>query len=149
MTNHSYHVSLTWQHDRLGELTSPELNQPLPVATPPNFPKGIEGIWSPEHLYTAAVSSCFMTTFLAIAENSKLEFVSFSCDAEGVLTDADNKFRMSEVVLRPHLVITDEAHLDKAHRILLKSEQACLITRSINATVHLNPMVEVVESATA
>jgi len=45
----------------------PELNKDagsfIEVATLPEFPKGIPGIWSPEHLFTAAVSSCLMTTF--------------------------------------------------------------------------------------
>jgi len=53
---------------------SSELDESLDVATPPQFPKGIERVWSPEHLFTAAVNSCLMTTFLSIAENSKLEF---------------------------------------------------------------------------
>ncbi len=52
--------------------SSPVLNTKIEVATPPEFPKGIAGIWSPEHLLVAAVSSCLMTTFLAVAENSKL-----------------------------------------------------------------------------
>lgn len=42
----------------------------IEVATPPEFPKGIPGMWSPEHLFTAAVSGCLMTTFLSIAEKS-------------------------------------------------------------------------------
>jgi organic hydroperoxide reductase OsmC/OhrA len=52
-------------------MSSPELNNKIEVATPPQFPKGVQGIWSPEHLFTAPVNSCFMTTFLAIAENSR------------------------------------------------------------------------------
>ncbi|MCX6295380.1 MAG: OsmC family peroxiredoxin, partial [Bacteroidetes bacterium] len=83
MEPHNYNVDLNWISDRKGEISSPELNAKIEVATPPQFPKGIEGIWSPEHLFTAAVNSCFMTTFLSIAENSKLEFVTFSCNAKG------------------------------------------------------------------
>ena len=68
-------------------MCSPELNKKnsvcIEVATPPEFPKGIAGIWSPEHLFVAAISGCLMTTFLAIAENSTLEFTSFSCQAKG------------------------------------------------------------------
>jgi organic hydroperoxide reductase OsmC/OhrA len=33
----------------------------------------------------AQINSCFMTTFLAIAENSKLEFVHFDSKATGKL----------------------------------------------------------------
>ncbi|PAM96819.1 osmotically inducible protein OsmC, partial [Flavobacterium sp. IR1] len=89
MEAHKYHVDLEWKMDRKGEISSPVLDQKVEVATPPEFPKGMAEIWSPEHLFTAAVSSCFMTTFLAIAENSKLEFESLTCPAEGVLDKKD------------------------------------------------------------
>ena len=98
MDAHYYHVDVNWQVDRKGSLCSPELskeNAPcIEVATPPEFPKGMPGIWSPEHLFTAAISSCLMTTFLSIAENSKLNFSSFSCPAKGKLENVDGKFMM-------------------------------------------------------
>ena len=73
-----YEVDLVWQSDRKGTISSPVLSNTIEVATPPEFPKGMPGIWSPEHLLVAAVNSCYMTTFLAIAENSKLPFVSLN-----------------------------------------------------------------------
>ncbi|MES1225955.1 MAG: OsmC family peroxiredoxin, partial [Bacteroidota bacterium] len=66
-TTHYYEVKLNWESDRKGLMSSPVLNSSIEVATPPEFPKGIHGIWSPEHLLVAAVNSCMMTTFLAIA----------------------------------------------------------------------------------
>jgi len=84
MDKHVFNVNINWTRDRKGMMCSPELHKKetnetncIEVATPPQFSSGIPNIWSPEHLFTAAVSSCLMTTFLAIAENSKLEFLSF------------------------------------------------------------------------
>ena len=146
MEEHIYKVDLQWRSERKGEISSPNLNQIIEVATPPEFPKGIEGLWSPEHLYTAAVSSCFMTTFLAIAENSNLEFHSFSCPAKGKLSKSEGRFVMSIIVLEPVLVIKHGQDLDKAGRMLEKAEKACLITNSIKAKVSLQPEVKVAES---
>lgn len=145
MEAHYYNVNVEWKNDRLGKLTSPELEQTIEVATPPQFNKGIEGVWSPEHLFTAAVSSCFMTTFLAIAENSKLEFDSFSCSSKGKLEQIEGKFLMSEVILEPKLKITNSNDIEKAGRILEKSEKACLISNSVNSKITLKPIVEVSE----
>lgn len=139
--SHQYNVNLKWNSDRIGEVSSPELNSKIEVATPPQFPKGVEGIWSPEHFFTAAVNSCFMTTFLAIAENSRLEFKEFSCNAVGVLDQVDGKYLMTEVILSPTLVIAKEEDKEKALRVLDKSEKACLISNSINSKVSLNPIV--------
>lgn len=137
MEAHYYNVNLNWVADRKGEISSPELHDKIEVATPPPFPKGTEGIWSPEHLLTAAVSSCFMTTFLAIAENSKLDFLSFNCSAKGKLEQVEGKFLMTEIILEPILLITKEADKEKAERILQKSEAACLISNSIKSKVSL------------
>ncbi len=137
MEAHYYNVNLNWVSDRKGELSSPELIQKLEVATPPQFPKGMESIWSPEHLLTASVNSCFMTTFLAIAENFKLEFISFSCSAKGKLEQIDGKYLMTEIILEPILIINKELDKDKAERVLQKSEAACLISNSIKSKVSL------------
>jgi uncharacterized OsmC-like protein len=82
-----------------------------------------------------------MTTFLAIAENSKLEFTDFSCDAKGKLEQIDGKFLMTEVNLFPKLKLKNEADKDKALRILQKSEAACLISNSIKSKVTLEPSI--------
>jgi peroxiredoxin-like protein len=120
-------------------MSSPELTQKggpsIEVATPPEFAKGMPGIWSPEHLFTAAVSSCLMTTFLAIAENSKLPFNSFNCQSKGKLEQVDGKFLMTEVMLEPTVSISDEKDRERAERILQKAEAACLISNSVKAKI--------------
>lgn len=146
MEEHIYNVDLHWKQDRRGEISSPELNKNIEVATPPEFPKGEAGIWSPEHLYTAAVNSCFMTTFLAIAENSKLEFKSLTCPAKGKLSKEEGKYVMSQITLEPVLTIFNEEDKEKAEKILFKAEKACLITNSIKAEVILNPQIELAAS---
>ena len=149
MEPHFYQVDVVWSRDRKGVMCSPELkavsNQAgcLEVATPPEFPKGMPGIWSPEHLFTAAVSSCLMTTFLAVAENSKLDFVLFQCNSKGKLEEINGKLEMSEVILEPRLVIRHDRDLERAVKILQKAESACLITRSVKSKVSMIPHVTV------
>lgn len=137
MDKHTYNVSLKWEEGRKGIVSSPELPGKIEVATPPEFEKGVPGIWSPEHLFTASVLSCFMTTFLAIAEYSKFEFKDFSCSAQGILEKVEGKFLMTEIVLKPVLVVADITQKEKAERILQKSETACLISNSIKTRVLL------------
>ncbi len=140
---HSYEVDLNWISDRVGILYSPELNDEMQVATPPQFPKGIDKVWSPEHLFTAAVNSCLMTTFLSIAESSKLEFKKFSSKAYGKLEQVDGRYIMSEITLNPSLTIFREEDRDKAMRILNKSEAACLISNSVKSKIIFNPDIRI------
>jgi peroxiredoxin-like protein len=141
MENHSYNVALTWKGGRIGEMSSPELPSRIEVATPPEFDKGVAGIWSPEHLFTASVLSCFMTTFLAVAEYSKLDFIAFDCTAEGILSLVDGKYLMTNIILRPELTVKEDDKVERALRILDKSEKACLISNSIRTEVTLEPVV--------
>lgn len=150
MEPHYYQVDINWNTDRKGVMCSPELNLSkgennscIEVATPPEFPKGIPGIWSPEHLFTAAVNSCLMTTFLAIAENSKLGFANFSCRSKGKLEQVDGKFLMSEIILEPTVTITDEKDRERAERVLQKSEAACLISNSVRSKVTMIPTINI------
>jgi organic hydroperoxide reductase OsmC/OhrA len=150
MDNHLYQVNIEWSDTRKGMMCSPDLitegenpRECIEVATPPEFPKGIPGIWSPEHLFTASVSSCLMTTFLAIAENSKLDFVSFRCGSKGKLERFEGKFMMTEILLEPVVVIRDEKDREKALKVLEKSESNCLISNSVKSTIVMKPIVEV------
>ena len=139
---HYYKTSVKWQEGRIGELYTDGFPK-ITVATPPEFPKGVPNIWSPEHLYVASAAVCLMTTFSAIAENSKLEYVSFDCDGEGKMERVDGKFMISEIELKPKLVIKHEKDIERAGRIIDKSEKACLISRSMKTEIKLTPDISV------
>ncbi len=140
---HHYQVKINWDTDRKGTMSSPVLNSTIEVATPPEFPKGMPGIWSPEHLLVAAVNSCLMTTFLAIAENFKFDFIHFESNADGTLEKVDGKYMITAVALSPVLTIAPEADKEKALRILEKSEAACLISNSVKAKIIFNPQIKI------
>lgn len=150
MEKHEFKVDLKWTEDRKGIISSPELaegvsatDNSIEVATPPEFPKGMPNIWSPEHLFTASVSSCLMTTFLAIAENSKLDFTTFECEAIGIMERVDRRFLMTEIILKPKVTITEEKDRDRAERVLQKSEEVCLISNSIKTKVSMETTIEI------
>jgi len=115
----------------------------LHVDAPPEF-KGHEGSWTPEHLFVGAVNSCFMTTFLAIAENSKLDFAKFKSAANGKLEKLEGAgFMMTEITLRPKLSVFNARDAERATRILEKAEKHCLISNSIKTKILLEPQIEV------
>jgi peroxiredoxin-like protein len=143
---HFFDVDLQWNEQRKGTVSAPQDGlTPIEVATPPAFPSGHAGLWSPEHFFVAAVSSCLMTTFLAIAENSKLEFEGFTCRARGVMDRPEKGFKMTEVVLYPTVTVRDEQQARKAQRVLEKAEEHCLISNSINSKVTMEADIRIVE----
>jgi len=140
-TSHYYDVDLHWDGGRIGTLSSHVLNETIEVATPPEFPRGVEGVWSPEHLLVAAVNSCLMTTFLSIAESSRLDFFEFSSHAVGKLEKVDGKLMISEITLKPVLTVLKDTEVDKASRLLFKAEEYCLISQSLKSHITLEPSI--------
>src|SRR5690554_2403013 len=112
---HTYQVHLKWKEGRIGEVSSPELEQTIECATPPEFANGVPNIWSPEHFYAAAINSCFMTTFLAIAESSRIEFESFQCKTTIKLEQIDRKFLITQAAIHPKVKLTDASKIGRAH----------------------------------
>ena len=140
---HYYEVNLLWNHDSKGTLSSPILPDKIEVATPPEFPKGMKEIWTPEHLFVAAVNSCLMSTFLLIAANSKIEFISFESNAVGKIEKVEGKFAVTEITLKPTLVIPLTQNEAKAKRVLEMSEKACAISNSIKTKINLEPVITI------
>jgi len=138
---HFYETAVTWNDGRVGYISSDGMPD-VQVATPPEFPKGVPNIWSPEHLLVAAANVCLMTTFLAIAENSNLQFNSFKSRAVGKLEKVDGRFMISEIEMYPEIIVTQEKDVDRGLRIIEKAEANCLISNSLKSKTILKPEVK-------
>lgn len=137
-----YDTEVGWMGGRVGYLRSSADLPVLEVAAPPEF-KGQAHTWTPEHLFVASLNSCYMATFVAIAELSKFEIVSFTCAAEGRLERQEGKpYRITEVTLRPRLVVSETTDLNRAQRLLEKAEKNCFIANSILTTVKVKAEIE-------
>jgi OsmC-like protein len=80
--------------------------------------------------------------FLGDAENSKLPLVSFSSTAKGKLEKVEGiGYQITEIVIKPRVVIKSAHDLARMPKILEKAKQDCFISNSIRASVKLEPEV--------
>ena len=142
---HSYEVNVMWHAGRKGTLSSPVIPTTIEVATPPEFAGGIKEIWTPEHLFVAAINACIMSTFFAIAENSKVEYISYESNAVGTADKVEGKFSFTEIVVKPKVVLSAAEHEQKARRVFEMSEKACTISNSIKVKIRLEPVITVLQ----
>ncbi len=112
----------------------------LRTAPPRDF-DGPGDAWSPEHLLLAAVETCFLFTLRSIATASKLEFTKLTLSGEGTVDRKEGVTRFTEIVLRPTLTVPAGVDLDRARRIIEKSEKACLVSASLATPVRLEPEI--------
>ena len=135
-----YETEIEWTKEKEGQIKRPTLPA-VSVGAPPEF-KGREGQWTPEHLFAASINTCFMFTFLAIAENSKLPLVSFTSTAKGKLEKvAGSGYQITEIVVKPRIVIASFEDLGRMPRVLEKATENCFISKSIKSTVRLEPQI--------
>jgi peroxiredoxin-like protein len=143
----SYPVAIRWQGGRRGLASSADGLPDLAVASPPAF-GGPAGVWSPEHLYVLAATSCWLTTFLAVAELSRLELAAVEAAGEGTVERGDDrKYRIPRIVLRPRVTVRREVDRERALRLVEKAENACMIRNSVTTEIALEPEVAVETAA--
>lgn len=140
---HQYHVSANAENDSNVALKADDL--PQLISAPPAEFGGPGDQWSPEHLLVASVADCFILTFRAVARASKLEWSKIESSAVGILDRVDRVTRFTSFTVSATLTVPAGTDIDKARRLLEKSEAACLITNSLSAETHLEADV-IVES---
>jgi organic hydroperoxide reductase OsmC/OhrA len=135
-----YETEVEWKGEKEGHLQGADL-PPLVVDAPPEF-KGHEGKWTPEHLFVASVNTCFMMTFLAIAEYSKLPLVSFRSVTTAKLEKVPSAgYQFTEIVIKPMVVIASQQDLGRTPRILEKAKENCFVTNAVKIAIKLEPEV--------
>ena len=93
----------------------------------------------PEEAFVAAVSSCHMLTFLAIAARKRLTVDSYRDAAVGHLEkNAAGKLAITRIVLRPRIVWAGDeparVDLDRIHEL---AHESCFIASSIRSQVRI------------
>ncbi len=109
---------------------------PVTFSTSPTY-KGDPSKGDPEDLLVAALSSCHMLSFLAIACKKKVTVDSYQDDAVGFLENDGGKLWMTRAVLRPLVKSSaDAALLAEIHHL---AHEACFIANSVKTVVTVEP----------
>ncbi len=97
---------------------------------------------NPEEALVAALSSCHMLTFLAIASKRKLSLDSYSDEAMGFMEKNEaGRLAITRVILRPKIVWTagvtvSDADLEKMHH---EAHEGCFIANSVTTKITVEP----------
>lgn len=109
---------------------------PLSTDAPAEF-GGPGDQWSPETLVMAAVADCFVLSFRAIARASNIDWHTIRCEATGTLDRLERKMQFTAIELNVSVTAPNGVDSEKLLRALHKSEDSCLITNSMTASVSL------------
>ncbi len=148
MSEHS--ITLTWQrttddfniktYNRTHAVKFSGGSQ-LEVTAAPAY-LGDPNITNPEELLVAALSSCHMLTFLAIAANKGLVIDEYIDDAVGALgKNPEGKMALTQITLRPKITFSNANQPDAntLHAIHEKAHANCFIANSVSCEVTIEP----------
>lgn len=136
----SYRVSAWWTSGKAGIVRSDQVPTVIHFTAPVSF-GGDPNRWNPEELMLAALASCFVSTFQAIATYSSLAYTDLEIQVSGEIEKTDSGFQFTSVSMRPRLTIADEEVRAKAERVLQKSERLCLVSRAITTPKTFTPEI--------
>jgi organic hydroperoxide reductase OsmC/OhrA len=130
-TDSRYSRAHRWRFDGGAEV--PASASPLHVPLPLSDAAGVD----PEEAFVAALSSCHMLWFLAIAAKRGLVVDAYTDEAEGTMARDDRgRLAMTRVVLRPRVryagAAPDEGTEAAIHH---ESHEACYIANSVRTEV--------------
>lgn len=110
------------------------------VNLPSNGPVEFDGpgdLWSPETLLTGALADCFILSFRAVANASKFAWTALDCRVEGKLDRIERVTQFTSFTVNARLTVPAGTDVERAHKLLEKAEQVCLISASLKGEKHL------------
>jgi organic hydroperoxide reductase OsmC/OhrA len=111
----------------------------LEVSAAPQY-QGDPTRLNPEELFLAAVASCQMLTYLALAPRTNVDVLSYEDRPTATLAIVDRKMRIQAVLLRPRITIgsqDESAALD----LVEKAHEGCFVANSVSCEVRVEPTV--------
>lgn len=117
------------------------------TTAPPSEYDGPGDAWSPEHLLLAAVSSCFLFTFRAVARASRVDFLDVDARTWGSVSKVDGVVRFSEIVVRTTVTAAPGCNVEALRRAIDKTASHCLVSSSLVVPVRVEAVVHAAASA--
>jgi organic hydroperoxide reductase OsmC/OhrA len=113
----------------------------IPASASPDY-RGSPSLPNPEDALIAALSSCHMLSFLALATKKRFSLDSYDDEAVGYLEkNAAGKLAITRVILRPKIVWTPGSTVSAADagKLHHDAHEACFIANSVKTEVTVEP----------
>ena len=126
-------VNLVWTGGKSGQL-SVEGKVVIETEVPSSGPE--EAMFhSPEDLFVASATMCYMNGFVEFTRKMRIEFKSFECDAVGTLEKVGRSFEITKIDMRANVSIGSEDIRNKIDRALELAAKYCFVGNSMKCPI--------------
>jgi organic hydroperoxide reductase OsmC/OhrA len=136
-----YPVRLVWAGGKKGNLTV-EGKVSIKTGVPSGGPDEVT-LHSPEDLFVASATMCYMNGFVEFTRKMRIDFKSFECDAVGTLEKVGRSFEVTKIDMKAKVVIGSEDIRKKIDRALELAAKYCFIGNSMKCPITHDPDVVV------
>ncbi|MEP6711236.1 MAG: OsmC family protein [Ferruginibacter sp.] len=98
---------------------------------------------NPEELLVASLSSCHMLWYLHLCADNGITVTEYYDEATGTMEENEHGGKFTEVMLQPHVTVTDSTQVEKANVLHTEAHKLCYIANSCNFPVRHLPFCEV------
>ena len=96
---------------------------------------------SPEDLFVASATTCYMNGFVNFTEKMHIDFKSFDCDSVGVLEKVGRSFEITKIEMKAKVVVESEDLRKKINRALDLAAKYCFVGNSMKCPITHNANV--------
>jgi organic hydroperoxide reductase OsmC/OhrA len=130
-----------WEsYDRAHDVSVPPAEARLRLTT--GEERGDPRLLNPEQLVVAAASSCQLLWFLHLAAKARIDVIEYEDEASAEMPFGEEPVRLSEIVLRPRIVVRGEFDQRRVLRMCELAHEHCYIANSLSTPVRLEPRIE-------
>jgi organic hydroperoxide reductase OsmC/OhrA len=149
---HEYRTSCCWRgstgagyeaYDRTHSAETVPPTVALELSSDPAF-RGNAKLLDPEQLFVLSASSCQLLSFLAVAARARIDVVEYEDEACGVMPDEPRPMRVTEIVLRPRIVVRGDVTEARIHHLCEVAHRECFIANSVTTDIRVEPTIEFV-----
>lgn len=155
--SHRYRLNLSWIGAQQGpnrDYASYSRTYRVTIPGKPAFEgssdplfRGDPKLLNPEDLLVAALSSCHMLSYLALAARAGIAVLSYEDEAEGTVVLEGGGGRFTEVVLHPRVTLASGSDRAKAEALQEEAHEICFIANSVNFPVRHEAVVSLAAAA--
>jgi len=143
-TSTEYQVDLKCKENMKARVSAAIFSNDIEVSSYSCLKNLNDNVWSAEHLFLAAIESSYMTAFFSAAQHKGIKCKSFKSTARAIILLSDEFSEITDVVLRPIVIIEESNKINKTLKIFSLCKEHCLVVNALKVRLHIFPSVSVV-----
>jgi len=135
-----HQVKVEWTGNKSGRVIV-KGREEIRTGIPPDTDGSMQN-YTPEELFVAAGTVCFMNSFVYFTEKMHIDFISFEAESIGYLEQVDRSFEVTKIHTKTKLIISSADQVKKFERALELGAKYCFVANSMKCpTTHEHEII--------